>query len=248
MPELRFADARPPRLPDLQDVPGPRDPAARNTRSVAAVRLRVAVDALGGDHPPDEIVGGAVDAATAEITPVIYGPADLRDARSRPRRHERASSRWTTSRPKQCVASPTRRSCAPSGRSATARPTRSSRPGTPAPCLPRASLHVRRLPGVFRPGIAVVIPTRHGPSVLIDAGANADARPEHLLQFGHMGAIFAEEVLGVRAPARPPALDRRGAGEGEPADARRARAARGQLAPLRRATSRDARCSRARRT
>jgi len=59
---------------------------------------------------------------------------------------------------------------------------------------------VRRLPGVFRPGIAVVIPTSHGPSVLIDAGANAEARPEHLLQFGHMGSIFAEEVLGVPRP------------------------------------------------
>jgi glycerol-3-phosphate acyltransferase PlsX len=46
-----------------------------------------------------------------------------------------------------------------------------------------------------------VIPSRRGPSVLIDAGANADARPEHLLQFAHMGAIFAEEVLGVADPS-----------------------------------------------
>jgi phosphate acyltransferase len=40
-----------------------------------------------------------------------------------------------------------------------------------------------------------VIPARYGATVLIDAGANADARPEHLLQFGHMGSVFAEEVL-----------------------------------------------------
>jgi glycerol-3-phosphate acyltransferase PlsX len=66
-----------------------------------------------------------------------------------------------------------------------------------AACL----LHVRRLTGVHRPAIAVVIPTRRGPSVLLDAGANADARPEHLLQFGAMGAIFAEEVLGVTSPS-----------------------------------------------
>jgi glycerol-3-phosphate acyltransferase PlsX len=45
-----------------------------------------------------------------------------------------------------------------------------------------------------------VIPTKLGPSVLIDAGANADARPEHLVQFGHMGAVFAEEILGVERP------------------------------------------------
>jgi glycerol-3-phosphate acyltransferase PlsX len=46
----------------------------------------------------------------------------------------------------------------------------------------------------------VVIPARRRPLVLIDAGANADARPEHLLHFGHMGAVFAEEILGVDEP------------------------------------------------
>ena len=72
--------------------------------------------------------------------------------------------------------------------------------GNTGAVLAASLLHVRRLPGVFRPGIAIVIPTGHGPSVLIDAGANAEARPEHLLQFGHMGSIFAEEVLGIERP------------------------------------------------
>ena len=66
--------------------------------------------------------------------------------------------------------------------------------------LAASLLHIRRLPGVFRPAIAVVIPARAGPTVLIDAGANADARPEYLLQFGRMGAILAEEILGVANP------------------------------------------------
>ena len=61
-------------------------------------------------------------------------------------------------------------------------------------------LHLRRLPGVMRPAIAVPIPARQGPSVLLDAGANADARPDHLLQFAHMGSVFSEEILGVRDP------------------------------------------------
>jgi phosphate acyltransferase len=61
-------------------------------------------------------------------------------------------------------------------------------------------LELRRLPTVARPAIAVVIPAKKGPSVLIDSGANADARPEHLLQFAHMGAVFAEEVLEIRDP------------------------------------------------
>ena len=53
----------------------------------------------------------------------------------------------------------------------------------------------------MRPGIAIVIPGRRGPTVLIDAGANADARPEHLVQFAHMGVVFAEEILEVRDPS-----------------------------------------------
>jgi glycerol-3-phosphate acyltransferase PlsX len=52
----------------------------------------------------------------------------------------------------------------------------------------------------MRPAIAVPIPARRGPSVLIDAGANADSRPEHLLQFATMGAVFAEEILELPNP------------------------------------------------
>jgi glycerol-3-phosphate acyltransferase PlsX len=65
-----------------------------------------------------------------------------------------------------------------------------------AACL----LEIRRIPGVRRPAIAVTIPARRGPSVLLDSGANADARPEDLVQFAHMGAVFAEEILGVANP------------------------------------------------
>jgi glycerol-3-phosphate acyltransferase PlsX len=52
----------------------------------------------------------------------------------------------------------------------------------------------------MRPAIAVPVPTRRGPSVLLDSGANADGRPEHLLQFGWMGSIFAEEILDLPRP------------------------------------------------
>ena len=83
-----------------------------------------------------------------------------------------------------------------------------------AACL----LEFRRLPGVMRPAIAAPLPAIRGVSVLIDSGANADARPEHLLQFGYMGSIFAEEILGISPSVRPPALHRRGAREGEPVD------------------------------
>jgi phosphate acyltransferase len=72
--------------------------------------------------------------------------------------------------------------------------------GNTGAMLAAGLLHLRRLPGVMRPAIAVPIPARDGPSVLIDAGANADARPEHLLQFGHMGSVFSRELLGVAEP------------------------------------------------
>jgi glycerol-3-phosphate acyltransferase PlsX len=72
--------------------------------------------------------------------------------------------------------------------------------GNTGAMLAAGLLHLRRLPGVLRPAIAVLIPTQGGPSVLLDAGANADARPDHLLQFAHLGAIFAEEILDLARP------------------------------------------------
>src|SRR5205823_12115341 len=72
--------------------------------------------------------------------------------------------------------------------------------GNTGAMLAAGLVYLRRLPGVLRPAIAVPIPARAGPSVLLHAGANADNRPEHLLQFGIMGAIFAAEILGIANP------------------------------------------------
>jgi glycerol-3-phosphate acyltransferase PlsX len=73
--------------------------------------------------------------------------------------------------------------------------------GNTGAMLAAGLLEVRRLPDVHRPAIAVPLPAIGGTSILIDAGANADARPEHLVQFAHMGAVFAEEVLGIASPS-----------------------------------------------
>src|SRR5262249_36859257 len=62
-------------------------------------------------------------------------------------------------------------------------------------------LFLRRfLANVDRPGIATALPTLKGPCVLIDVGANASPKPEHLFQYGVMGAIFAKHVLGKARP------------------------------------------------
>ncbi len=161
--------------------------------------VRVAVDALGGDRAPEEIVAGALAAATAAITPVVYGPAGL-DAHGL--EHVVTSGAvGMDDKPGEAVRAKPDSSLVRSVRAigdGEAEAVVSA--GNTGAVLAASLLHVKRLPGVHRPGIAVVIPTAHGPSVLIDAGANADARPEHLLQFAHMGCVFAEEILGVARP------------------------------------------------
>src|SRR6266542_225128 len=59
---------------------------------------------------------------------------------------------------------------------------------------------LRTLPGIDRPGIAAVLPTETNVFVLVDAGANIDARPEHLLQYAFMGSVYSRHVLGYKRP------------------------------------------------
>ena len=161
--------------------------------------VRVAVDALGGDHAPDEIVAGAAAAAGHGIEPVLYGPPNL-GSLGLPLVETEGSIEMDEHAVEAVRAKP---------ESSLVRAVRAVADGeadvvvsagNTGAMLAASLLHVRRLPGVHRPGIAIVIPTTRGPSVLIDAGANADARPEHLLQFAHMGSIFAEEILELRDP------------------------------------------------
>ncbi len=61
-------------------------------------------------------------------------------------------------------------------------------------------LTLKRLPGVDRPAIGTLLPTADQPVLLIDAGANIDCRPSHLVQFARLGNIYAQDVLGVEFP------------------------------------------------
>ena len=63
-----------------------------------------------------------------------------------------------------------------------------------------ALFELGRFPGVERPGIATVLPSPQGPKVLIDSGANVDAKAEHLVCFAYLGSAFAEGVLGISKP------------------------------------------------
>ena len=160
---------------------------------------RIAVDAMGGDRGPAEIVAGALTARTDTLTPILYGdpsvdsrglelvatdgvvgmhdkPADV--VRAKPNSSLVASVRAVQEGNADAVVSA----------------------GNTGAMLAAGLLELRRIPGVMRPAIAVPIPAKNGPSVLLDAGANADARPEHLVQFATMGAVFAEEILGIERP------------------------------------------------
>ncbi len=59
---------------------------------------------------------------------------------------------------------------------------------------------LRALPGVDRPAVGTILPTTQGHTLLLDAGANVDTRPHHLLQFAHLGTIYAQDLLGQERP------------------------------------------------
>ena len=186
--------------------------------------VTVAVDALGGDRAPEEVVAGAAEAASDSIRPVLYGPAGL-DAQGL-ELVETTGEIAMDEKPAEAVKAKPDSSLVAACRAVGQKQADAVvSAGNTGAMLAACFLELRRLPGVARPAIAVVIPAKHRPSVLIDAGANADNRPEHLLQFAHMGSVFAEEVLERREAGGASALDRRGGREGQPADARGVRAA-----------------------
>ena len=161
--------------------------------------IRVAVDAMGGDRGPEEIVAGAVDASSDTVQPVIVGPRDL-DTQGL-ELIEAPDVIAMDEKPTEAVRAKPNSSLVVACRAVGERKADAVvSAGNTGAMLAACLLEFRRIPGVRRPAIAVTIPARRGPSVLLDSGANADARPEDLVQFAHMGAVFAEEILGVARP------------------------------------------------
>lgn len=72
--------------------------------------------------------------------------------------------------------------------------------GNTGACVAAAQLRMRTLPGVSRPGIAVILPTHDGPVVICDVGANVAAKPKHLEQYAIMAAAYAHAVCGIENP------------------------------------------------
>jgi glycerol-3-phosphate acyltransferase PlsX len=154
---------------------------------------------MGGDRGPEEIVAGAVDAGSDTVQPVIVGPRGL-DTRGL-ELIEAPDVIAMDEKPTDAVRGKPDSSLVVACRAVGERQADAVvSAGNTGAMLAACLLEIRRIPGVRRPAIAVTIPARRGPSVLLDSGANADARPEDLVQFAHMGAVFAEEILGVANP------------------------------------------------
>jgi glycerol-3-phosphate acyltransferase PlsX len=160
---------------------------------------RVAVDALGGDRAPEEVVAGALAAAADGVEVTLHGPAgldtgglELVAARTAIGMAEKPSEA-VRAKPDSSMVSAVRAVADGSADAVVSA-------GNTGALLADGLLHLRRLPGVLRPAIAVPMPTRRGVSLLLDAGANADCRAEHLVQFAVMGSVFAAEMLGLTDP------------------------------------------------
>jgi phosphate acyltransferase len=168
----------------------------------------IAVDAMGGDHAPEEIVAGAVTAARelgirialtgrpGQLRPLLAkaGPAAnvyIEAAEDSIAMDEGALASWRRPRSSIAVACQlVRRGLAGAVMSA----------GSTGAIVATAQMRLRLLPGVGRPALAVVLPTRPTPTVLIDAGAIADPKPEMLGVFAQLGVAYAEIAFGIAEP------------------------------------------------
>ncbi|MFI6817053.1 phosphate acyltransferase PlsX [Nonomuraea sp. NPDC050328] len=168
----------------------------------------IAVDAMGGDHAPHEIVAGAVQAVREHgLQIVLVGPPrvlyDALAAHGATKEipivraeealamHEGALA--SLRRPKSSIAIAchlVRQGHAGAIVSA----------GSTAGVVATGKLRLKALPGVLRPAIAVALPTRPRPTILLDAGANAEVKPEMLVQFAHLGATYAQIAFGIDEP------------------------------------------------
>jgi phosphate acyltransferase len=170
--------------------------------------VRIAVDAMGGDHGPVEVVPGALDHAAAhpeDHVLLVGDPARIAAvAPTLPANAEVvAASQVIEMDEHPALALREKRDSSITVGCDLVRNGRADAivtAGHTGAAMAAAVLRIGRLPGVDRPALAVQMVRAGRPFVLLDIGANPDSSPENLLQYARMGAIFAERVLGVADP------------------------------------------------
>lgn len=169
--------------------------------------VTVVVDAQGGDNAPSEILSGVVMALQADpdLAVILTGEADVVGQFAAG--HDRVEGFPTTQiiemdeHPANAVRSKKDSSIVVGCRLVKeGRADAFFSAGSTGAAMAAATLVMGRIKGVARPAIATVVPTAGPPAVMLDVGANADCKPEHLLQFAHMGSAYATVVLDVAQP------------------------------------------------
>ncbi|MBR0409985.1 MAG: phosphate acyltransferase PlsX [Eubacterium sp.] len=176
-----------------------------------SIRTTIALDAMGGDNAPGEIVKGAVEAINERKDIKIHFFGDQDKIRKELAKYEYPADQITITHTTEEI------SCDESPAIAIKKKKNSSMvmglrsvkagdcdafisAGSSGAVLVGGQVLVGKCRGVKRAPLAPLIPTEKGVSLLIDCGANVDARPEHLLQFAQMGSIYMEHVVGVKKP------------------------------------------------
>jgi phosphate acyltransferase len=171
-------------------------------------RARIAVDAMGGDYAPHEIVAGAL-LATSQFDAEILLVGD--EARLRPLLRGSAAQGVRVVHAPEAVAmdlspSTAARSCERTSLGVAVHLVKQGEAdavvsaGNSGAFLAIALIKLRPIEGISRPAIATVWPALNGPTVLLDSGANVDCKPEWLEQFAIMGSAYAKAVLNIAQP------------------------------------------------
>lgn len=170
--------------------------------------MKIAVDAMGGDHAPGEIVRGAVEAAREYRQEVILvgdqekisaelggAPPGFIEILHAPEIIAMGEHPAVAVRRKKQSSIVQAVKLVQEGKAAAV-----VSAGSTGAAMAAALLGLGRIRGIDRPAIASILPRRVGTTVLLDAGANVDCKPHNLLQFGIMGSLYAEKILGVLMP------------------------------------------------
>ncbi len=162
----------------------------------------VAVDANGADLGPAEVAAGAALAAREGVRVLLFGPAEqLRDVPAGVEVVDAPLSIAKSADPAQAARAMPEASIVQAARAvADGRAQALVCAGGTGAAVAAGLFNIRRARGIHRPALALALPVPGRPVVLLDVGANAQARREHLVQFAFMGAALAQAVLGVERP------------------------------------------------